>query len=551
MIFYSNTTNIEHMFVLERNSTAGNGGGNGSDQQSVSDALQVIETAFSRIAQSGVDGLDDDSMKATALRLERIRCSLDSVSAQASAELEVRRVTDLDDGLRTATWLSRQAKLPTGSTKARVFMARRLATALTNYGAALAEGRINWDHVKVITDAANDRIVHLIDEVAPFVIASIEGRTFRRWKTDVQELARLLDMDGGHDPANDIEANKLKLSPTGNSLFLKGELSGANALIAKEALESIADELFHQYKRDNEVSPALEIPSRATLLALALVEAARRGLAGRHGHAPRPEATLHLSGEEPGHSDVDDGCGNLDQPFNGFDPHDCDDCSSEDRSGVQSYADLEDLLRRLGSQRRDRWNGFLVSDGEGTYLPRSAWDVLLCDPDLYTIIMDSLGVPLKMGRRVRFATAAQRRAMAARDGGCVFPGCDNPAEWTDAHHARHWEKDGRTDVDGMLSLCRRHHGVAHRRDWDLEMTPDGKSIWTTPSGRRLAGQQHQRILDLDDLLRRDHQQDRPDNAPPDPAPTDPVSSDDLSSRSASGTRGDPVDRAGSNTPGGP
>lgn len=456
------------------------GGSGGGDVDDVSGALAVIEGAFSRIAAADVDVLDDDTLKTAALRLERIRRSLDSVSAQTVAALEARRTTDRDDGLRTATWLSRSASLPVGAAKARVLMSHKLSTVLSNYGDALAEGRIGWDHVKVITDVANPRIVHLMDEVAPFVIASIEGRTFRRWKTDVQELARLLDMDGGHDPANDVEANKLKLSATGNSLFIKGELSGASALIAKEALEAIADELFHQYKRDNEVTPEIEIPGRATLLALALVEAARRGLAGREGRAPRPEVTLHLSGDRP-----DGGCSH------GVDGADHD----ADHERGDRTTDLDDLIERLASEHHDRWNGFLVSNGQGIHLPRSAWETLLCDPDLYTIVSDSLGVPLDMGRRVRLATAAQRRMIAARDGGCVFPGCDNPASWTDAHHAQFWENHGPTDVHNLLSLCRHHHGVAHRRGWRVDLNPDGTSTWTTPSGMRLAGQQHHKVTE--------------------------------------------------------
>lgn len=487
------------MFLSERNSNVGGATGGGPDLGDPSVALAVVEEAFSRIASAGIDTLDGDSLKSTALQLERIRCSLDSVSAQTLAELEVRKVTDCEDGLRTATWLSREAKLPGGAAKARVIIARKATTVLTNYGIALAKGQINWDHMKVITDAANDRIVDLMDEVAPFVIAGIEGRTFNRWKADVQELARLLDMDGGHDPSNDIEANKLKLSPTGNSLFLKGELSGENALIAREALEAIADELFHQYKCDNEFCPELPVPGRATLLALALVEAARRGLAGQNGRAPRPEATLHLSGDEPADRGVAGEPGGTDQP------------STEQQCNDDGSADIDDLLDRLGSIHRDRWNGFLVSNGEGTYLSRSAWETLLCDPDLYTIVSDSLGVPLKMGRKVRLATAAQRRAMAARDGGCVFPGCESPPEWTDAHHARHWEHGGSTDVDAMLSLCRHHHGVAHRRGWNLEMTTDGRSIWTTPSGKRFAGQQHHRVVSLDDDARGDPRGDPSDD----------------------------------------
>ncbi|WP_242419678.1 HNH endonuclease signature motif containing protein, partial [Frankia sp. CpI1-P] len=31
-----------------------------------------------------------------------------------------------------------------------------------------------------------------------------------------------------------------------------------------------------------------------------------------------------------------------------------------------------------------------------------------------------------------------RRALAARDRGCTFPGCDRPPSWCEAHHVIHW-----------------------------------------------------------------------------------------------------------------
>jgi hypothetical protein len=52
---------------------------------------------------------------------------------------------------------------------------------------------------------------------------------------------------------------------------------------------------------------------------------------------------------------------------------------------------------------------------------------------------------------------AIRRALTARDRGCVFPGCGRPPEWTDAHHVRHWIDGGPTTLENLALLCRRHH----------------------------------------------------------------------------------------------
>jgi hypothetical protein len=97
-----------------------------------------------------------------------------------------------------------------------------------------------------------------------------------------------------------------------------------------------------------------------------------------------------------------------------------------------------------------------------------------------------------MGRKVRHATAAQRKALAQRDGGCVFPGCDAPAAWTDDHHVEHFGHGGPTDLDNLAGLCRYHHGITHRRGWEMQATDDGWYWWRSPTGRTFWSQRHQR-----------------------------------------------------------
>lgn len=89
------------------------------------------------------------------------------------------------------------------------------------------------------------------------------------------------------------------------------------------------------------------------------------------------------------------------------------------------------------------------------------------------------GQPLDVGREHRLYTARQRIALAVRDGGCRWPGCDRPPSWTEAHHINHWARDGgRTDVaDGVL-LCRYHHLLAHNNGWEIRR--EGSDYWLVP-----------------------------------------------------------------------
>lgn len=81
---------------------------------------------------------------------------------------------------------------------------------------------------------------------------------------------------------------------------------------------------------------------------------------------------------------------------------------------------------------------------------------------------------LDMGRKTRLVTPAQRRALAIRDEGFVFPTCDRPESWCDAHHLEHWARDeGPTDLDNLALLCRRHHVLVHEGGWTLDKNPPG------------------------------------------------------------------------------
>lgn len=70
--------------------------------------------------------------------------------------------------------------------------------------------------------------------------------------------------------------------------------------------------------------------------------------------------------------------------------------------------------------------------------------------------------PLNAGFALRYATKAQRAALAVRDGnGCAHPGCTVPAWRCVAHHIRAWARGGPTDLANLVLLCRYHHRRVH------------------------------------------------------------------------------------------
>ena len=75
--------------------------------------------------------------------------------------------------------------------------------------------------------------------------------------------------------------------------------------------------------------------------------------------------------------------------------------------------------------------------------------------------------PLAVGRTARTATPTQRRALAARDRGCVIPGCAIPAEACQTHHVHEWAAGGSTDDRNLVLLCWAHHRQVDLGMWTI------------------------------------------------------------------------------------
>ncbi len=89
-------------------------------------------------------------------------------------------------------------------------------------------------------------------------------------------------------------------------------------------------------------------------------------------------------------------------------------------------------------------------------VPRKILKTLSPDTTLAGMIFDRTGRPLWLGRNQRLANAAQRLAVAIRDGGCFR--CGAPMHRCELHHMREWRRDGgRTDIDNLIAVCRKHH----------------------------------------------------------------------------------------------
>ena len=96
--------------------------------------------------------------------------------------------------------------------------------------------------------------------------------------------------------------------------------------------------------------------------------------------------------------------------------------------------------------------GPLLSDSERGYLTCDATCEAWFERD---------GEIIGAGRATRVINRRLRRALEHRDRACVVPGC-GATRGLHAHHIRHWEDGGPTDLANLALLCPYHHRMHHR-----------------------------------------------------------------------------------------
>ena len=96
--------------------------------------------------------------------------------------------------------------------------------------------------------------------------------------------------------------------------------------------------------------------------------------------------------------------------------------------------------------------GPLLSEAERQYLT--------CDAT-YEVWFERDGEVIGAGRATRQINRRLRRALEHRHPSCAVPGC-GATRGLHAHHIRHWEDGGPTDLANLVLVCPYHHRLHHR-----------------------------------------------------------------------------------------
>jgi hypothetical protein len=96
--------------------------------------------------------------------------------------------------------------------------------------------------------------------------------------------------------------------------------------------------------------------------------------------------------------------------------------------------------------------GPLLSDADRRYLTCDA----TCE-----VWFQRHGQPIGAGRATRLINRRLRRALEYRHPTCAVPGC-GATRGLHAHHIRHWEDGGPTELTNLVLVCPYHHRLHHR-----------------------------------------------------------------------------------------
>lgn len=341
----------------------------------------------------------------------------------------------------TASLLRQMLRISAHDARARVRAARQThpqdlpsggetPPSLPLLGAAVDAGHLDRAHVDIVIGTMKD-LSDRIDEATRVeaeqqLVAYAVDLDPDRFRTLAAHLAEVLDPDGGLDQHEAFARAEFHIgtrSPHTGLTRITGRLDDLSVETLRVAIDGLA---APAPERDGIRDPR----SAATRRAHALVEIIRRAV---------------------GHTDL---------PAHGG-----------RRPQVNVTLNWDVLRQRIGTA---------VTDSGATLTP-AVTRQLLCDAEIIPAVLNGDGQVLDLGSSSRTFNHATRRAIALRDKGCAFPGCDRPPGWTDVHHLRFWKRDlGETSYANGCLLCAYHHTEIHREQWQARMSVDGVPEFIPP-----------------------------------------------------------------------
>ncbi len=413
-------------------------------------ALTLIAAVLDRVSSRDLPLYDSQTLLDTVEAAHRVADRVTGTAIRLLGEAHAREAAHLAYGTRPSTWLTHRFPVTTRQAQTLSLAAFR-AHSYPATVAAVEQGRVRPAQATAIVDA-----LRLLPD------------TLHAGDTDRAEQT-MIDFAASGYPTDDLArlGNRLieVVDPVYADQLLEDKLERQHAQAWADRYLTITD------THDGAMTIKGRIPTpegRALLLQLDAVAAQQRrtALELRDPVLPLPskrvrrlDALLHLSRTVAAHETAPAVAG--DRP----------------RITVLMTIDQFTTLAEQYDQDTDPVLGAHTPDG--AMLPPSMVRRWLSDPDLQPLITDPTGRhTLGVGRTQRLAPPPLRQALALRDQGCAFPGCDEPPHLCDAHHIQPWWAGGPTDLTNLALLCHHHHALVEparepRDQWHLRLGDDG------------------------------------------------------------------------------
>jgi hypothetical protein len=435
-----------------------------------------LTAAAKELADQDLDRLTDTALAEEVLELRRLVDGLEGQWLRRLAAVDARGAAGAEQGREagsTAAWLRGRLRLGAGAARGAVRTARALFRGpLAATADALVGGVISPTHARVVADGTRDLPDHVAAEAEPVLLEAAGRLDPPRLRLALGHLRQVVDPDGADQLAERRHARwGLWLAPTWEGMMAVDGLlepeAGHTLLAALEPLARPAD--------------AHDTRSGGQRTADALTELARRALEiGRlpqtGGVRPQLTVTVDLDSllDRPGAVGGEVGwAGQLD-------PEACRRLACDGavtRVLVSRHPDHRHPDPGPGTDAQP------VAEDDPSAMESLAGRLRAAMATLPPILGGAPTQPLEVGRASRVVQPAQRTALTVRDGGCVFPGCDRPLAWCEAHHLRHWLHGGPTDLTNLALVCRAHHRAVHEGSWRLLRGLDGRFTATPPHRR--------------------------------------------------------------------
>jgi hypothetical protein len=393
-----------------------------------------------RAAVRDVRDVDPTFMSTAEKReaLAQLAVARDEVEAVFLSVLAVSGEVAEEDGAKDAgAWVTSRLRVDRPAASASLRLAEGLDARWRVLGGAVREGRVSIAQARVICRCLDD--LARAGDVSAGVLVKAE-----------RELVRLA---GEHPPADLRRLGERITTLVAPAL---GEERDRKALERAERDAAAATRLSLRRRGDGSTDLTARLPDRV---------AARLGTFLDAYTSPR-------TGDGPAHRDPATGrvlprdrklgeafCSLVEAiPSNAMPLH------GGSATTVVVTVDLDTLREGVGSATVD----------DGTRITAAQARRLACQAGVIPAVLGGASQPLDLGRTRRLFTPAQRTALALRHPACRAEGCEVPASWCEAHHARTpWAKGGKTDLaDGML-LCPWHHHRAHDPTYTTDRCTEG------------------------------------------------------------------------------